>query len=306
MNNQEIRNKEKNNKAEEKDFNSIFKAAKQGDSEAQLKLGMMYKYGEGVESDFDKAYKWLCESAKQKNPSALMLLGMLYLQDEHVKRNSKRAFEYLEMAAENGKYVIQGMIASIYKLAKNYSKAFEWYKKSSNVFIFDPCGFGDLYHYGLGVEKNYEKAIELYKIAERRELPEAKYNLGVMYYNGEGVNRNKAIELWTQAAEKGNEKAEKAIEKIETSLFDDKFEEIIKIYEKEAEMENDEAMYILGFLFEERNKYEQDLEKAFEWYEKSATKGNAKAQFKLGSYYALGTLCKTGFEQSNRVVQESC
>ena len=220
-----------------------------------------------------------------------MLLGMLYLQDEHVKRNSKRAFEYLEMAAENGNYVIQGMIASIYKLAKNYSKAFEWYKKSSNVFIFDPCGFGDLYHYGLGVEKNYEKAIELYKIAERRELPEAKYNLGVMYYNGEGVNkdRNKAIELWTQAAEKGNEKAKKVIEKIETSLFDDKFEEIIKIYEKEAEMENDEAMYMLGFLFEERNKYEQDLEKAFEWYEKSATKGNAKAQFKLGSYYALGT-----------------
>lgn len=45
------------------------------------------------------------------------------------------------------------------------------------------------------------------------------------------------------------------------------------------------AQYILGLLLEEGRGIQQDLEKAIEWYTKSAENGYANAQYSLGSLY---------------------
>jgi len=50
-------------------------AAKDGDSGAQYKLGLMYFIGEGVKEDRPKAIYWLTESANQNNAKAKKVLG---------------------------------------------------------------------------------------------------------------------------------------------------------------------------------------------------------------------------------------
>ncbi|MDC5928278.1 tetratricopeptide repeat protein, partial [Proteus mirabilis] len=52
--------------------------AKQGDSEAQVNLGVMYALGQGVEKDYAKAKIWYEKSASQGNSLAQHNLGVLY------------------------------------------------------------------------------------------------------------------------------------------------------------------------------------------------------------------------------------
>jgi TPR repeat protein len=55
-----------------------------------------------------------------------------------------------------------------------------------------------------------------------------------------------------------------------------------------------EAQYELGFYYEHGEGVEKDLEKAFEWYTKSAEQGDKNAQNHLGLCYANGN----GVEQN--------
>ena len=53
------------------------KEAEQGDSEAQLNLGIMYEKGQGVTEDYIEAYKWYILSGAQGNEVATKLRGSL-------------------------------------------------------------------------------------------------------------------------------------------------------------------------------------------------------------------------------------
>jgi hypothetical protein len=50
-------------------------AAKQGNLEAQFKLGDMYSYGNGVTQDYKEAERWYQEAAKQGHLAAKGKLG---------------------------------------------------------------------------------------------------------------------------------------------------------------------------------------------------------------------------------------
>ena len=66
---------------------------------------------------------------------------------------------------------------------------------------------GAMYHYGYGVNQNYNKAVELYQKACDLGDSGAFNNLGVMYKNGFGVNQDKqkALQLYKKACDLGNE-----------------------------------------------------------------------------------------------------
>ena len=49
------------------DGKAVYKAAKQGDATAQLKLGLMYAQGKGVPDDYARGYAWVSIAAAQGN-----------------------------------------------------------------------------------------------------------------------------------------------------------------------------------------------------------------------------------------------
>ena len=106
------------------------------------------------------------------------------------------------------------------------------------------------------LEENYTQAIEWFTKSANQGLAEAEYNLGVMYYNGQGVKRDypKAFELFTKSANQGYAKAE----------------------------------YNLGVMYYNGHGIKQDYQKAFEWFTKSANQGYAEAEYNLGVMYYNG------------------
>ena len=93
---------------------------------------------------------------------------------------------------------------------------------------------------------------------EKAEQGDAKaqYNLGWMYYKGEGVPQDDA--------------------------------EAAKWFRKAAVQGNDRAQFGLGVMYDEGQGVPQDDAEALKWYRKAAEQGNADAQNNLGVSYARG------------------
>ncbi|MFH1777502.1 MAG: tetratricopeptide repeat protein [Candidatus Omnitrophota bacterium] len=68
---------------------------------------------------------------------------------------------------------------------------------------------GFYYHEGKWVKKNYEKAVEWYRLASKQGNEVAQYNLGLCYLYGDGVKKSKklAIKWLSLATTNGHKKA---------------------------------------------------------------------------------------------------
>ena len=79
----------------------------------------------------------------------------------------------------------------------------------------------------------------------------AQYNLGIMYYNGQGVPQDYA--------------------------------EAVKWYRLAADQGDAYAQYNLGVMYDNGEGVPQDYKEAVKWYRLAAEQGHAKAQYNLGS-----------------------
>ena len=66
---------------------------------------------------------------------------------------------------------------------------------------------GLMYYNSEGVDQSYERAKEYFEAAVRQGMADAQYSLGGLYYNGEGVKKSKkSARVWfTKAAEQGHQ-----------------------------------------------------------------------------------------------------
>ena len=76
---------------------------------------------------------------------------------------------------------------------------------SGDVNAINELGYR--YFYGEGVEKNKEKAFQLYNDASKKGSIKAKFNLAMCYYNGDGTERNATLsfDILKEFAEKHND-----------------------------------------------------------------------------------------------------
>lgn len=78
------------------------KAAKSGNAEAQLTLGLMYETGMGVKADEKEAFSWYEKSAKQGYDMGQLALGDCYRRGVGVEVNKDEAKKWLQKAADQG------------------------------------------------------------------------------------------------------------------------------------------------------------------------------------------------------------
>jgi TPR repeat protein len=200
---------------------------------------------------------------------------------------------------------------------------------------------GRIYIYGLGVEKDYEKAfgyckvaaeqgdsgaqnllgvvletkrdyigaIEWYEKAATHNHLSANYNLGDIYYDGRGVEQdyNKAIEYYKIAAGEGDSNAQNRLGYMYANDQETKkdVDSAIKWYRKAAEQNHSTANYNLGDIYYEGQGVEQDYSKAIEYYKIAAGGGHNGAQFQLGYCYLLGHGCDKDEQWGLRLMEES-
>lgn len=135
--------------------------------------------------DYGNAHKLSDMLAEKGDQKAIRFLGWLYARGEGCEKDKNKAITFFERAAKMGDAEALYGIATIYYEEKDYVKAI-FYLEGSKENGFTPAWrwLGVMYHLGLGVDKNIDKAFELYSEAAKRGNAAASINLTAMLRHG--------------------------------------------------------------------------------------------------------------------------
>lgn len=179
---------------EQEDFLSaarkVKELAEQGHAEAQLRLGMLYASGKGVELDYKIASDWFHKATAQNNAEAQSYLGWLYANGYGVEQDDTQAGRYYRLAAEHGLAKDQYMLACMYRWGR------------------------------YGVEPDPAQMLDWYQRAAQQSYPPAQYALGKLLMNEDSDSADLllAYQWLSLAAVKGHEKARAALNELSQQL----------------------------------------------------------------------------------------
>ena len=109
--------------------------AKQGDSESQYNLGVMYENGQGVSQDDQEAVKWYQSAAEQDHPQAQYNLGLMYKKGQGVTQDYQKALKWFHLSAEQAYPPAQVMLGTAYILGEGVKVdpviAYMWFNIAS-------------------------------------------------------------------------------------------------------------------------------------------------------------------------------
>jgi len=156
---------------------------------------------------------------------------------------------------------------------------------------------------GKNIEKDYDKAFNLFKKSAKLGYTKSKYHLGLCYEKGIGTNQdyNKAIKWYTKAANNNHIDAQYSLgfcyeHAMELSSYqkNDNDKKAEYWYEKAASNGHIIAQDSLGVLYDNRGEYK----KAIKWFKKAANKGNCYSQESLGFCYEKGKGVKKNYKKA--------
>lgn len=161
----------------------------------------------------------------------------------------------------------------------------------SNFYVF----YGHLFYTDRLLSRNLQKARFWYEKAMENGDNEARFMLGIMYINGEGVVRDEetGATLLKKAATKGNKEAIYVVQKLsDTARYyaqncwkKGNYKDAIRCATLSAELGNISVQYTLGQIYATGNHVTKDLERAAYWYRRvaeNASSGEGKADLLEG------------------------
>lgn len=213
------------------EIENIYQEACDGDSEAMLRLGLIYsgledempmdrdksmywlhkavEFGEEIamywigylyqkSANYDEAISWYTKAAGAGIAIAMNEMGDMYQEGIGVLQDHFRAIAWYRLAAERGYSVAMHTLGKIYELgdgvSQDYDEAIMWYRMAIELGQRDSMkALGDMYKDGLGVPQDYDKAVEWYRRAAEMGSYAAMIYLGDMYKDGLGVPQNYAL-----------------------------------------------------------------------------------------------------------------
>ena len=122
-------------------FDSQMKLAKQGNAEAQFKVGEMYENGFGVNQDNREAKYWITRSANQNHETARFKLLYWDMERKGINGENKPKVKELNTKAKQGnaqaQYYLGKMYANGVGIKKNPDVATDWLKKAALAGVLE-------------------------------------------------------------------------------------------------------------------------------------------------------------------------
>ena len=156
---------------------------------------------------FNQAFECLKNLAEKGLALAQFNLAVMYIRGEGVEKSTTEAGKWLKRAADQGYPGAQDVLLKLQMLdVINANKLLDNLQKEGPSY-FDHAE--ESYKKG-----DYANALKLYQEAEFRGIVQATYKLGLLYYNGQGTNKDmaKGMELMRNAAKLGSDDAKKFLE----------------------------------------------------------------------------------------------
>lgn len=196
--------------------------AEQGDSQAQVTLGIMYDYGQGVDKDPQEAMKWYLKAAEQGVPVVQHDVGVKYFQGMGVPQSYEKAAYWWEQSANAGLPDSQFNLGLMYYrglgVKKDYTRAAGLFRKAAEQNqSHAQYSLAVMNAFGQGMEKNYAEALKWFRKSADQGVAQAQYNLGVFYENGYGLEKDMAAarEWYKRAAAQGLAEASEKLAQLE-------------------------------------------------------------------------------------------
>ncbi len=243
-------------------------AAKQGNAEDQLWLGLHYtRKG----SSFDQGLYWLNEAVAQNSAPAQFELAFVYMNfSSHIKgstpqQNREIIDTLLQKSAEGGYHKAQLAIGKRAGRDKDFGTAIAWFQKAAeqeNVGAMELLS--QMASQGIGMQQDHKVGFNWAKQAAENGSINAKYRLAMHYGMGVGVAKNdaKANLLINEAALGGDRDA-------------------MQFLYNEAQQNNVIAQFALAKALEKNNDHGQ----ANTFYLQAAKNGNDIAKDKISAAY---------------------
>jgi TPR repeat protein len=211
------------------------------------------------------------------------------------------------IAAEAGDPTAQNGLGWIYQtglgVSKDYVKAVLWYRKAAEAGNSDgQNNLGAMYHNGWGVSKDDSKAVLWFRKAAEAGNSAGQNHLGLMYNNGWGVSKDyaKAVLWYRKAAEAGNTDGQNQLGNMFFSGVGVRkdYAEAVRWYRKAAEAGHIWGQTNLAAMYSGGHGVPQNSVHSAFWYRKAADAGLAEAQRRLGDHYYLGSGLKEDVSQA--------
>lgn len=196
----------------EKAFDWFMKSAMQGNTDAMVNLGDLYKELGFPEDNPEKGVEWYFKAKELGSVRVLSRIGILYLEGDYYEKDLQKAYEcYCEaMKSADDKHekaFVAFLLGDVLARTEQFEKAFEYLSQAAELGFHEAyVKIGQLYANGLGVEKDEKKAFDYYSLAYNKGKVIAVFKLGEAYRYGYGteVNYEKAMQLYEEAAEQGH------------------------------------------------------------------------------------------------------
>lgn len=178
----------------------------------------------------------------------------------------------VEAAPDDARLLYQ--LGRAYGAAKAYDRSLAAYKKAGELGnVLATNNIGDMYNDGVGVEKNEEEGFRWLQRAASEGVPMAMRKLGVSYEKGLGTVKDYA--------------------------------EARHWYERAANSGDVDALLKIGDLYAKGAGVTQDYSEAWRWYEKAAVQGHAGAMFELGRFSAAGLGVTKSYVEARRWYEQA-
>ena len=154
------------------------------------------------------------------------------------------------------------------------------------------CNLGICYYNGNGVTKDYTQAVSWFRKAAGQGYTDAQNWLGYCYAVGIGVSKDytQAVNWYRKTADQGNAWAQSHLGDCYYygNGVTKDYTQAVSWYRKAANQGNADAQCNLGYCYGMGNGVTKDYTQAVSWYRKAADQGNAWAQNNLGNCYYNG------------------
>ena len=247
--------------------------------------------------DFQKAEQLLLSESQSGNVLAIHYLGKLYSTEKLGTKDEEKSFAYYKEALQgfmeiepDSDYILpyepkyEGQVMKPvdmrsyvrYRIGKmhcyglgieqDYEKAFEWFLKSAQEGNkFAQYSLANLYYYGNGVEKDLSQAFLWYQKSSSQGQPYASYAIAQMYIKGEYVCQS---------------------EETAQRYYKDALSGFLKLESKDQA--DDNLYYKLGSMFKKGLGTDIDMDRAIDYFKRSAEMNNKNGLYEYGKALLIG------------------
>lgn len=255
----------------------ISNAANNGVPVAQYLLGVCYDNGFGITQDLESATNWYKLAAEQGVLEAQCDYGIACT----TQNNMHEAFKWLSQSAEQGYARAQYTLGWNYGSINNVKEALYWMEKAAEQdFVMAKLQLGNIYVNGPSVFQDFDSAVEIFEDLAKQNNAIAQYNLAVCYSKSIGVDLNyeKALEYVKKSAEQEYAPALVELGGVYCSglpILDipQNYNRAMELYHKAAEQGFPMAQIMIGRMYENGWGVQRSIEKSQEWYEKAEKQG---------------------------------